>query len=151
MIAEYGDVLFCSGGLRPPFSALIERRYSRRRGLRRLRSFSRQKLADYIPMHVRQAKVAALKAVGQLGVVEAEQVEDRSVEVVHVDLVLRDVEAQVIAFADGDARLDAAARQPHGESVRMMVAAVVAPLDHGRAPELAAPDHESIVEHPALL
>ena len=40
-------------------------------------------------MHVGQAEIAALEAVGQLGVVEAEQVQDGGVEVVDVDSVGR--------------------------------------------------------------
>jgi hypothetical protein len=40
-------------------------------------------------VHVGQAVVAALVVVGQLGVVHAEQVEDRRLQVVDVDGVLR--------------------------------------------------------------
>ena len=43
---------------------------------------SRQQLRHHIPMHVGQAEIAALEAVGELGVVEAEQVQDRGVQVV---------------------------------------------------------------------
>ena len=74
---------------------------------------------------VGQAEVAALEAVGQLRVVEAEQVQHRGVQVVDVDLVLDDVEAELVGLAERDARLDAAAGQPHREGVGMMVAAVV--------------------------
>ena len=63
-----------------------------------------------------------------------------------------DVEAEVVAFAERDARLDAAAGEPHRERVRMMVAAVVAAaLHHRRAAELAAPDDERVVQQAALL
>ena len=44
-------------------------------------------------MHVGQAEIAVLEAIGQLGVVEAEQVQDRGVEVVDVDFVGRRVDA----------------------------------------------------------
>ena len=64
----------------------------------------------------------------------------RGVQVVDVDPVLDDVEAEVVGLAERDARLDAAAGQPHGEGVGVVVAAVVAALDHRRAAELAAPD-----------
>ena len=85
-------------------------------------------------------------------VVEAQQVQDRGVQVVDVDAVLGDVEAELVAFAERDARLDAAAGEPHGEGVGVMVAAVVAAaLDHRRAAELAAPDHERVVQQAALL
>ena len=104
-----------------------------------------------LPGHVGQAEVAALEAVGQPRVVEAEQVQHRGVQVVDVDPVLDDVEAEVVGLAERDARLDPAAGQPHREGVRVVVAAVVAPLDHRRAAELAAPDDQRVVEQPALL
>ena len=64
-----------------------------------------------------------------------------------VDAVLNGVEAQFVRLAEHHARLDAAAGQPHGEGVRVVVPAVVAAaLDHRRAAELAAPDHERVVE-----
>ena len=53
---------------------------------------------------VGQAEVAALETVGEPGVVEAEEVEDRGVEVVDVDLVLDAGEAEVVGLAEGDRR-----------------------------------------------
>ena len=49
--------------------------------------------------------------------------------------------------------LDAAAGQPHGEAVEVVVAAdeFAARFAHRRAAELAAPDDERVVEQPALL
>ena len=68
---------------------------------------------------------------------------------------LDDVVAEVVGLADGHARLDAAAGQPHRERARMVVAAqevrAVARLVHRRAPELAAPDDQRVVEQAALL
>ena len=63
----------------------------------------------------------------------------------HVNLVGCDVEAEFVAFADGDAGLDAAAGQPHGEGVGVMVAAIAAALHHRRAAEFAAPDDQRVV------
>ena len=75
------------------------------------------------------------------------QMQDRGVQIVDVDAILRGVEAEVVALAERDAGLDAAAGQPHRESIRMVVAAVVAAaLHHRRAAELAAPDDERIVQ-----
>ena len=51
-------------------------------------------------MHVGQAEVAALEAEGELRVVEAEQVQDRGVQVVNVDAVLDGVEAEVVGLAE---------------------------------------------------
>ena len=73
---------------------------------------SSQQLTHHIPMHVRQTKIAALKTVGQLGVVEAEQVQDRGVQVVDVDFVGGRVEAELVGLAERGAGLHAAAGQP---------------------------------------
>ena len=84
--------------------------------------------------------------------IEAEQMQDRGVQVMHMHLVFDHVEAQVVALAKGDSWFDAASGHPHGEGVRVMVAAVVrAALDHRRAAELAAPQHQRVVQQAALL
>ena len=110
-------------------------------------------------MNVGQAEVAAGVAVGELLVVEAEQVQDRGVQVVDVDRVLDGLEAELVGRAVDVAALDAAAGQPHREAVVVVVAAVdlagvgarVRQLDRRRAAELAAPDHQRVVEQAALL
>ena len=74
--------------------------------------------------------------------------------VVHVHTAALHVVAKVIRLAVHVAALDAAACHPHREAARMMVAAVVvlrhAALAVGRAPELAAPHDERVVEKAAL-
>ena len=53
---------------------------------------------------VGQAEVAALEAEGEPLVVEAEQVQDRGLQVVDVDLVLDGAEAELVGLAEDDAR-----------------------------------------------
>jgi hypothetical protein len=53
---------------------------------------SGQDFTNDISVHVGEAEVAALGSVGELGVIEAQRVEDGGVEVVDVDLVLDGVE-----------------------------------------------------------
>jgi len=65
-----------------------------------------------LPVHIGQPEVAALEAVSQLGVIESQQVQDGSVQVVHVHGILDRVEAKLVAFANRNARLDAAAGKP---------------------------------------
>ena len=85
-------------------------------------------------VHVGQAEVAAGVAVGQPLVIEAQQVQDRRVQVVDVDLVLDGVVAVVVGRAVAEAALDAAAGQPHREALRVVVAAVVPPCAVGVRP-----------------
>ena len=62
---------------------------------------SGDELSNYLTEHIGEAKIAALEAVGQLGVVKAEQVEQRGVEVVNVHFVLGGVESKLVRFAEG--------------------------------------------------
>ena len=52
--------------------------------------------------------------------------QDRGLQVVDVDRILDDVEAQVVGSAVGHPGLDAAAGHPHGEGLRMVIAAQAA-------------------------
>ena len=62
--------------------------------------------------------------------------------------------AVVVGLAERDARLHAAAGHPHREAAAVMIAAVIGrgepALAIDRAAELAAPDHQRVVEHAAL-
>src|SRR5688572_6925409 len=68
-------------------------------------------------VNVGQAEIAPLKAVGQFGVIEAQQVEERRMQIMDVDPVFHDIEAQLIGFTQRDSGLDAAPCHPHGEGV----------------------------------
>ena len=109
--------------------------------------------------NVRQPEVAAGVAVGELLVVEAQEVQNRGVQVVDVDAVLDGLEAEVVGRAVDVAAAHAAAGQPHREAVVIVVAAVdlagvralLRQFDRRRAAELAAPDDERFVQQAALL
>src|SRR5688500_1979912 len=91
------------------------------------REFSRrwlsQNLLDHPAIDVGQPEVAAGVAEGQPLVVEAQQVQDRGVQIVDVYLVLHGSEAEVVGSAVGHAAFHAAASQPHGETPVVVVAA----------------------------
>ena len=91
---------------------------------------------------------AALVRVDELRVVDAEEVQNRGVEVVHVEFVFHGVEAEVIGGADGLAAAHAAAGHPHRKARGVVIAATVL-LAHGSATEFAAPDDEGLVEEAA--
>ncbi len=107
-------------------------------------------------MDVGEAVVAPLEPVGQPLVVEAEQVHDGGLEVVHVHLVLGNAEAEFVGAAVAKAGLHAAAGHEQAEAVRVMVATEHlagrgAAFAEGRTAELAAPDHQGVLEQTALL
>ena len=103
-----------------------------------------------------QAEFESLPAVGQLFVVEPQAMQNGGLQVVDVDRILHRVKAEFVGRAVGDPRLDAAAGQPHGECLRVMVSAQFAAqggirLDHRRTAELPAPNHQRFVKQTRCL
>jgi len=86
---------------------------------------SGQDRLDNPAVHVGDAEVSPLELVGQPGVIEAQQVQDRRFQVVDFDRVADDVVREIVGLTMSLARLDPAARQPDGKAARVMVAAVV--------------------------
>src|SRR5688500_12366036 len=80
----------------------------------------RQHFLHDIPRHVRQAKIAALEAECQLEVIQAQEVQNRRVQVMHVDHVFHAVVADLVRLAQRQATLHAAASQPHRERLDVM-------------------------------
>ena len=58
-----------------------------------------QQLLDYFSLDVRKAKIPALEAVSEFCVFESKQIEERGVQIMHMHLVLDDVETKFIGFA----------------------------------------------------
>ena len=117
---------------------------------------SGQDRLHHVAMDIRQAEIAALEAVGQPFVVETQQVQDRRLEVVDVDLVLDPGEAHLVGLAEREPTLHPATGQHDAEAVGIVVApedgaARGAAFAEGRAAKLAAPDDEGVVEQAALL
>src|ERR1041385_6796660 len=83
--------------------------------------------------------------------IETEQVKKRCMQVVDVDFVSSRIKTELVGFPNRDARFDPTAGQPHGETIWMMVAAVIATLNHRGATEFTSPNHERIVQHASLL
>lgn len=76
-------------------------------------------------MHIRQPEAAALVEVGQAFVVNAQQAQQRGVEIVNVDAALRDVVAKIVRLAIDQTRLHATTSHPCRETARMMIAPVI--------------------------
>src|SRR5262249_35484623 len=109
-----------------------------------------QDAGNDVAFDIGQAEVAALEAVGELRVVEAQAVQQRGVEVVYVYAIADDVVAVVVRFAVGMPAANAAAGHPDAVAAAVMIAAVIVlgegPLAVDRAAELAPPDHERLVQ-----
>ena len=102
-------------------------------------------------MHVGEAEVAASVAIGQPLVIEAEQMQHRSVQVMHVDRLLDGPITELVGRSINRSPFRAAAGQPASEPVMVVVAAVQGGILGGRsAAELAAPLNERLVEQAPL-
>jgi hypothetical protein len=106
--------------------------------------------------HIRQTKIAALVAIGQVLMIDSEQVENRCLYIVDMHWVLRNVVTQIVGRPDGLSALNSTASEPHGERIRMMIAALLASqgrivFHHRRTAKFTAPDHECFVEQATLL
>ena len=106
-------------------------------------------------MDVGQTVVPSLELESQLFMVYAKTVQNRSVQIVYVYGVLRNIVAVAIRLPMRYPRLDSASRHPDGEAARMMIAAIVVPgqfpLAIDRPAKLTSPHDERIPEHVALL
>ena len=72
----------------------------------------RQNVRHHVSVDIGQAIIAAGVAVGEFLVIDAEQVQNRGVKIVHVHFVLRHRRADLVGAAVGDATLHSATRQP---------------------------------------
>lgn len=110
----------------------------------------RDDVVDDVAGDVGEAEVSATGAVGELGVVDAHEVEDGGVDVVDVDGLVDDLPAEVVGGTVGDAAFDAATGEPHAEAVGVVVAASVgasaSEFDYRGAAKLRAADDDGFVE-----
>ncbi len=84
----------------------------------------KQDALDDVPVYVGQPELAALVAVGELRVVDAREVHDRGLHVVHVDGFRRDVPGVVVGRSVDVPRLRTAAGQQPGKRPAKVVAAL---------------------------
>src|SRR5258707_14414214 len=85
-----------------------------------------------------EAEVAALELEREPRVIDAEQVQDRRVEIVNVHRIAHDVVAKIVRLAVQRAAAHAAAREPDGKAAPVMIAPVVRRLELALAVSRAA-------------
>src|SRR5437016_5673161 len=107
--------------------------------------FMPEDLVDHVAVHIGQAVIATVMAVGQLLVIQTHEIQDGGMKVVDMDFVLNGVPAVLVGSAVNHSTLHAPARQPHGEAEGMVFPAIIS-LGGRRAPELAAPEYQRVIE-----
>lgn len=84
-----------------------------------------QILDDMCRQNSGEPLIQSLEFVAELFVIEAEQVQNRGVEVTDVQWIADDVVGKVVGFSINGARLGAASGHPHAETARVVIAAVI--------------------------
>lgn len=117
------------------------------------RTSSNEQTLDDFPVHVGEPKISSLIPNRQPHVVYPEEMQHGGVEIVNVHGFPDGVVAEVVGFSVRDAATDPTARHPYREGADVVIATwgAFVGLTHGRAAELATPNHQRIVEHAALL
>ena len=109
-----------------------------------------QHLFDHATVDISQAEIASLKPIGQAGVVQSEQVQQRRIEIVDMDGIPRDVESQFVRLTVRVPTPYTTAGKPCCKAAVMVIAAIVATLHHRSASKFAPPDDQRVVQQPAL-
>src|SRR5262245_38395239 len=97
------------------------------------------------PVDIRQPVIAAAVVVGEPGMIQAEQVQDRGVQVVEVHLALSGRARQRVAGAVTEAAFHPTAGHPHRVATIVMIPSI-AVLAGGGASEFSAPDEQRVLE-----
>src|ERR1051325_11084125 len=112
---------------------------------------SRQNSFDDIAADVGEAFVTPVVQISELGVIQAHEVKNGGVNIVHVRSALHSFQADFVRAAVNRAALDPAASKPHAEPRRVMIAATAPFLAHWSSPEFATPDHERVLQQTSAL
>ena len=102
-------------------------------------------------MHIRQTEAPPLKLVKQLLVVNAHQVHQSRMKIMHMHRVFDNVVTEIIGFAKAESRFDSRTRHPHRETTRMVIPPVIVggknTLRVHRTAKFTTPDHQRILQH----
>ena len=97
---------------------------------------------DDSPMHVRQSAFDSVVVVVYAGVVQAQEVHDRSMEVMHADWVDDGLPTKLIGGSVGKGRLDTGAGENRREAFGVVIAPLGARLECGHSAKLGAQNHK---------
>ena len=108
---------------------------------------SSQDFLHHVAMHIRQTEIATLEAERQFQMIEPQEMEDRRLEIMDMHAILRGSESQFVGRADVCSGPYAAAGEPHGEGVDVVIAAnAVAVLAHRSSAKFTSPNHQCLIQ-----
>jgi hypothetical protein len=110
-------------------------------------------------MNIGEPKIPAGVPEREFFMIEAKEMQNRSMQVVHMDLIFRGSKAELVGCAVHKAALHTAAGHPHGKAVVVMVPSVDLTGIRTRrrqfygwsAAKLTPPNYQGVFQHTALL
>ena len=96
-------------------------------------------------MDISQSHVAATKAEGELFVVDAQQVQNRGVDIVNVDGVFDGAHSHFIRSTKGHAAANSGTGHPDRVTAHMMIAAIASGTVWS-APHFSGPDDKGVIK-----
>ena len=107
--------------------------------------FSRDTAVD-----IGEPKITSGIAIREPLVIDPQLMQQRRVQVVHVDFPLQRLKAELVGGTKRKARPEAATSQPHGKAHRVVVTTGAIVLRVGRSSKLAAPPDDRVFQKPTL-
>ncbi len=104
---------------------------------------------DDLAVNVGETELAALVTVREGFVIDAAEVHDGGLHIMHMHRVFGDVPCEIVSLAVGRAAADSASGKPHRIGAPEVIAAAGfcgIPLTEGSPSELAAPHHEGVLQ-----
>src|SRR5436190_1956208 len=92
-----------------------------------------QDFFHHLAMHICQSKIPTLETIGQLGVFYPKEMQNRRMQIVHVNFSFRRVKSKIIRPAIANTRLNSAPGQPDSVTVRMMIATALIKMHEANA------------------
>ena len=102
-------------------------------------------------MHVCQSPLEAIVIIRQTHVIDAHQVPNRGVEIVHVHRIFDGPKAELIGRTVRKGCLHTRASEDAGETLWIVITSRGPALKHRQSTELRAQNHQSFFENPTLL
>src|SRR5687767_5547855 len=116
--------------------------------------FSCENSFDNFSVNIGQSKIASIEAVGQLFVIETEQMKKGGMKIMHVDFVFRRGGAEFIGCTINGSAFDPTPSQESGERFIVVITprvVIAVSIPDRLPPKFATPDNQGAVEQPALL
>src|SRR5579872_4015110 len=114
---------------------------------------SRQQIGNELGLGdvgIGQAGVTAIMRVREFEMIQAQAMQERGVQVVHVDDLFNRLVTELVGGAVNVSGFEAASGQPQRKAVAVMIAAI-GPLRDRQAPEFACPHDDCRIQKAALL